>query len=56
MIQSGEVRYKWKHGISPETIHKIDNVSIVRNSRISLQLSDFIPTYFDHPDVQKLKI
>jgi len=56
MIQSGEVRYKWMHGIDAQVIHKVDNLKIKREFRISLQLSDFLPSYFTHPDVTKLKI
>jgi len=56
MIQSGEARYSWKHGISPSSEQTLGNVSIQRQYRISLQLSDFEESYFDHPETQKLRI
>jgi len=58
MIQRGEVRYNWKHGIkaSPSHFQYIRNISVQRSYRISLQLSDFIPIYFERPEIQKLRI
>jgi alkylated DNA repair dioxygenase AlkB len=56
MIQSGEARYEWKHGISAEPIHRHENISVSRSYRISLQLSSFDESYFSHPDTQKYKI
>jgi len=56
MIQSGEVRYQWQHGIEANPIHRIGKVTVVRQFRISLQLSDFDSQYFHHPEVQKLML
>ncbi len=56
MIQSGEVRYNWLHGIDASPTHVLGDVTISREMRVSLQLSDFVPTFWNHPDIQKLKV
>lgn len=56
MIQSGDVRYNWKHGILPNPIHHFHEQPIQRNFRISLQFSDFEPWFFQHPKIQQMKI
>jgi len=56
MIQSGDVRYNWNHGIFPSKKQQLGNVVIERGYRVSLQFSDFEPWFFSHPEIQKMHI
>merc|ERR1712224_222758 len=41
MIQTGEARYHWTHGIDPSPVHKLPDVGILkRGPRVAVQLSD----------------
>lgn len=56
MIQHGDVRYNWKHGILPSSVHVLGNTQVQRSYRISLQFSDFLPSFWNHPDTCKMKV
>lgn len=61
MIQSGEARYEWKHGIFPGNTQFFSprfspqEMVLERGHRISLQFSDFDPSFFILPEIEKLK-
>jgi len=58
MIQQGEVRYHWKHGIEPTMIHHVQgtNEIIKRGYRVSIQFSDFVSGFFSNPEIQSMMI
>lgn len=56
MIQHGEVRYDWNHGISPSTEHVLGNIRIPRSLRISLQFSDFDKEFWSRPETVAMKV
>jgi len=53
MIQSKEVRYNWRHGIVPSRVHTHKGVAFSREYRISVQLSDFEPSFFEHSMIRR---
>jgi alkylated DNA repair dioxygenase AlkB len=56
MIQQGDARYNWQHGISPHTTHRLGHTIIKRSYRISLQFSDFVPSFWLHPETKKMMV
>lgn len=57
VIQTGEVRYEWTHGIRPEATHVVPGGRVIeRGARVSVQLSDFDPRIFSSDAVQKRRL
>jgi len=61
VVQRGEARYLWTHGIAPGRTHRLQEVSptaegspqlLERGYRTSVQLSDFDPRFFESATVQ----
>ena len=53
MIQQGEVRYEWTHGICAGATHVLpDGTPLERGPRVSVQLSDFDRRFFASELVQ----